>query len=62
MLVNVIRRLGIEPEAALRAATAKAENRFRFMEREAERQGLKLEDMTLEEQDALWEEAKKVLG
>lgn len=58
MLVNVARRLGIEPETALRAATAKAENRFRFMEREADRKGLKLEDMTLEEQDRLWEEAK----
>lgn len=58
MLVNVARRLGIEPEAALRAATSKAENRFRFMEREAERKGQKLEDMTLEEQNRLWEEAK----
>ena len=58
MLVNVARRLGIEPEAALRAATAKAENRFRFMKQEAERTGRKLEDMTLEEQDTLWEAAK----
>ena len=58
MLVNVARRLDIEPEAALRTATTKAENRFKFMEREADRQDQKLEDMTLEEQDRLWEEAK----
>lgn len=62
MLVNVARRFGIEPEAALRASTAKAEARFRYMEKAAGEAGRKLEDMTLDEQDALWNEAKEKEG
>ena len=59
MLTNVARQQGIEPEGALRAAIAKVERRFRYMERKAAESGSRLEDMTLENQDKLWDEAKE---
>ena len=59
MLVNVSRFIGINPEDALRKTIAKFISRFRFIEMKAADQGRKLLDMTLEEMDKLWEEAKE---
>lgn len=59
MLANIARLKGFEPEEALRSANEKVERRFRFMERAAERAGRALDEMSLEEQDALWEHAKE---
>ena len=56
---NLARHLKLDPESALRAANAKVERRFRFIEqalREAQRP---IENCTLDELDALWGEAKK---
>jgi len=58
-LVNVARYLQVDPEQALRAANAKFRRRFRHIEARARAQGRRLEDMTLAEMDALWEEAKE---
>nr|MBO2477720.1 nucleoside triphosphate pyrophosphohydrolase [Bacillota bacterium] len=58
-LVNVARYLKVDPEQALRAANAKFRRRFRHIEARARAQGRRLEDMTLAEMDALWEEAKE---
>jgi nucleoside triphosphate diphosphatase len=56
--VNLARKLGIDPETALRRGNAKFERRFRGMERMlADRDG-KLENTTLEEKEALWQRAK----
>ena len=57
-LVNVGRWLRISPEDALRETNIKFRRRFQYIEDEARRAGRSLEDMTLEEMDALWDEAK----
>ncbi len=57
-VVNVSRFIGVEPEAALEAATDKFVARFKKMEDMAEETGKKLEQMTLGEMDRLWDEAK----
>jgi hypothetical protein len=44
---------------ALRRANAKFERRFRRMEQLALSRGLKLESLSLAEQDALWDAAKR---
>lgn len=53
--VNWSRKLGIDPEAALRAANAKFERRFRAMEAEA---GDAFNGLSLDEKEALWAAAK----
>ncbi len=58
MIVNIARRRGIEPETALKKAMRKFSSRFCYMEEMAEKSGIALEDMSLEEQDRLWNEAK----
>jgi len=59
MLVNISRFIGVNPEDALRKTIAKFISRFRFIEMKSADQGRKLSDMTLEEMDKLWEEAKE---
>ncbi len=54
--VNVSRHLGIDPEVALRAATAKFAARFRRVEASA---GDRLRELDLAGLDALWDEAKR---
>ncbi len=58
-LVNISRFLGVDPEEALRKTIGKFVRRFRYIEEQAADAGKVLSDMTLEEMDALWEEAKK---
>lgn len=56
--VNVARLSGIDPEEALHGTCNKFLDRFRLMEEEAVRLGGKLEDMTLEEQESLYQKSK----
>ncbi len=57
--VNLARRLGLDAEATLRAASAKFERRFRVMEAAlAEADGRGLAALTSEELEALWVAAK----
>ncbi len=58
-LVNVARKEHIDAENALRATCRKFRTRWATMERAAWAQGRKLEDMTVEEQNDLWEAAKR---
>jgi tetrapyrrole methylase family protein/MazG family protein len=57
-VVNVARHLDVDPEAALRAATAKFRARFRTVEHLAVERGLDLRTAGLPALDALWDEAK----
>src|ERR1700754_1547331 len=59
-VVNLARHLAADPEAALRATNAKFERRFAFIERALETKGRSLEGASLDEMDALWNEAKGV--
>lgn len=55
-VVNWARHLGVNAEAALRAANMKFENRFRAMEAAA---GPAFPDLSLDEQEKLWAEVKR---
>ncbi|MDR3466998.1 MAG: nucleoside triphosphate pyrophosphohydrolase [Xanthobacteraceae bacterium] len=57
-LVNLARHVGADPETALRGTNAKFERRFAHIERALNRRGVALGSATLEEMDALWNEAK----
>jgi tetrapyrrole methylase family protein/MazG family protein len=58
VLVNLARWKKIDAEAALRETNLKFKRRFAYVEQGAKKQGRSLSDMTLEEMDVLWEEAK----
>ncbi len=59
VMANAARHLGVDPEAAVRAANAKFVRRFHSIEAALAAKGRKPEDATLEEMDALWDEAKE---
>src|SRR5687767_4060661 len=58
VVVNLARRLVIEPESALKRSNRKFRRRFRFIEKVLESAGKKIEESELEEMDALWNIAK----
>ncbi len=58
-VVNLGRHIKVEPETALSAAVSKFIKRFGKMETEAKSEGRELEEMSLEEMDALWDKIKK---
>lgn len=57
-VVNLARWLGVDAESALREANRRFKKRFAFIEQSAEDQGVTLKNMTFEQMDALWEQAK----
>lgn len=57
-VVNVSRFAGVDSEEALKKATSKFIKRFEGVESAANGMGMRLEDMTLEEMDKLWEKMK----
>jgi MazG family protein len=57
-VVNVARHLRVDPEAALREATAKFRRRFQGVEALAAERGLDLSELDLAGLDGLWEEVK----
>ena len=57
-VVNLARHLTIDPERELRAASHRFRDRFQHIERALRAQGRSPVEATLEEMDALWEEAK----
>jgi ATP diphosphatase len=61
-LVNLARHVGADPEMALRGTNAKFERRFAYIERALAAQGRSLESASLQEMDALWNEAKESEG
>jgi ATP diphosphatase len=57
-LVNLARHIDADPEMALRGANTKFERRFAYIEQTIMAKGRSLEDASLAEMDALWNEAK----
>ena len=55
---NYARKLGVEPEAALRRAADKFQMRFEAMERVAKTEGTTLGALTLDQQNTLWHRVK----
>jgi len=60
VVANLARHLSVDPEAALRGANAKFERRFAHIEQRLGDQGRAPAEASLEEMDALWNEAKAV--
>lgn len=60
-VVNVARFLKIQPELALTGTINKFIKRFEYIETKSREMGKEMTDMTLQEMDALWNEAKKLL-
>ncbi|MES2558349.1 MAG: nucleoside triphosphate pyrophosphohydrolase [Bacteroidota bacterium] len=58
-LINLARKFDINPDDALEKTNQKFIERFQFIEAKAKEQNRKLTDMTLEEMDGYWNEAKK---
>lgn len=57
-LVNYARFIGVNPEDALERTNKKFIRRFTYLEEETRKKGKSLKDMTLEEMDVYWNEAK----
>jgi MazG family protein len=57
-IANLARRLGVEPESALRKANEKFSARFEAVERGLEARGRSVHDSSLEEMDAEWNRVK----
>ncbi|HAV39737.1 MAG: nucleoside triphosphate pyrophosphohydrolase [Pyrobaculum arsenaticum] len=58
-VVELGRLLGLDAELCLQKANDRFEKRFRYMEKRAKELGRNLKDMSLEEMDRLWMEAKE---
>jgi MazG family protein len=58
-VVNAARLHGVDPETALERTNRKFIKRFKYLEIKANETGQKLKEMTLEQMDKIWEEAKK---
>ena len=62
VMANLARHLRVEPETALQRTNTVFKRRFESMEAQARASGIDFREMNLEEQDALWEEAKRLEG
>lgn len=58
-LVNLARKVGVDPEAALAGTNLKFRHRFGYIETRLRDQGRTVADADLEEMDALWDEIKE---
>jgi len=58
-IINASRLYGIDPEAALEKTNRKFIKRFNHLENETLKKGISLHDMTLDQMNMIWEEAKK---
>jgi MazG family protein len=58
VMANFARHLGVEPETALQSTNASFKRRFEKMEERSLEMDLDFREMSLDEQDALWEEVK----
>ncbi|QNR24660.1 nucleoside triphosphate pyrophosphohydrolase [Croceimicrobium hydrocarbonivorans] len=57
-LINISRFIKVDPESALERTNKKFIRRFQYLEEATKAKGLQLDEMSLEEMDRYWEEAK----
>jgi MazG family protein len=62
VLVNIARYLSVDAESALRKTNRKFRRRFGWLEEQLRKQGRSLEQATLDEMEALWQQAKNLEG
>ena len=62
VVANLARHLKVDPESALRSANEKFVRRFKFIEQSLAAQGKSPATATLDEMEALWQEAKRAEG
>lgn len=62
VVVNLARKLDVEPETALKKTNRKFRRRFKFIEQELAAAGKDLKETPLDEMDALWNESKNRLA
>lgn len=61
-VTNIARHLHVEPEAALKLTNRKFRRRFGYIEDKLRERGQKLDQVSLDEMEALWQEAKRQLA
>ena len=59
-VINAARLYKLNPDNALEYTNKKFISRFTYVEQQAKKQDKELKNMTLEEMDKLWNEAKKI--
>lgn len=59
-MINYARFLGVNPENALERTNKKFISRFQYLEQKSAEKQIALKDITLEEMDVFWEEAKRI--
>ena len=59
-VVNAARWLGVEAEASLRGTNRRFYQRYAFMERLSREKGVSFHSLSMDEKEALWQEAKAV--
>ena len=59
-MINYARFLGVNPENALERTNKKFSKRFQYLETKASKKGKSLKDMSLDEMDNYWNQAKKM--
>lgn len=60
-IANIARKVNVNPEEALQSTNRKFMSRFQHMEAHVREQGKDLDQLTLEEMDRLWDDAKAAL-
>jgi tetrapyrrole methylase family protein / MazG family protein len=61
VLVNIARRMDIDAEQSLKDANARFFRRFSYMEKLCHERGVNFADLSFDQQNKLWDEAKKEL-
>ncbi|MCC7499594.1 MAG: nucleoside triphosphate pyrophosphohydrolase [Bryobacterales bacterium] len=60
VIVNIARFLKVDPEQALRRTNRKFRRRFGYVEEKLDQAGKRLEESSIDEMEALWQEAKRL--
>ena len=60
IITNLSEKLGIDSEEALRKSNVKFEKRFNYIEKELEKDNIKVSEMDLDELNTLWDDSKKL--